>query len=118
MKFGKGMADKAGRAMKNRTPDKMGRAMVKKMAVGGPTGREPLPRDEDFGPRPLPRNLQAARENQGMKRGPRMAAGGMAYSKGGKAKSGSSASKRADGVAHKGKTKGKMVKMMKGGYCG
>ena len=38
--------------------------------------------------------------------------------KGGKVKSGSSASKRADGVAHKGKTKGKMVKMMKGGYCG
>jgi len=38
--------------------------------------------------------------------------------KGGKVKmSGGSASKRADGVAHKGKTKGKMIKMNKGGYC-
>jgi hypothetical protein len=37
--------------------------------------------------------------------------------KGGKVKSGSSASKRADGVASKGKTKGKMVKMAYGGKC-
>ncbi len=38
--------------------------------------------------------------------------------KGGKVKmSGGSASKRADGVAHKGKTKGKMVKMAYGGKC-
>lgn len=65
------MADKAGRAMKNRTADKMGRAMVKKMAGGG-----------------------------------------MAYSSGG-----SVYRKGADGVASKGKTKGKMVKMNKGGYC-
>jgi hypothetical protein len=40
-----------------------------------------------------------------------MMGGGMAYSKGG------SASSRADGVAVKGKTKGKMVKMMRGGMC-
>lgn len=40
-----------------------------------------------------------------------MMGGGMAYSKGG------SASSRADGVAHKGKTKGKMVKMRYGGTC-
>jgi len=66
------MADKGGRAMKNRTADKMGRAMVKKMAGGG-----------------------------------------MAYSGGG-----SVYRKGADGVASKGKTKGKMVKMMRGGYCG
>lgn len=65
------MADKAGRAMKNRTADKMGRAMVKKMAGGG-----------------------------------------MAYSDGG-----SVYRKGADGVASKGKTKGKMVKMMMGGVC-
>jgi hypothetical protein len=65
------MADKAGRAMKNRTADKMGRAMVKKMAGGG-----------------------------------------MAYSGGG-----SVYRKAADGVASKGKTKGKMVKMMMGGVC-
>jgi hypothetical protein len=64
------MADKAGRALKKRSADTMGRAMVKKMAGGG-----------------------------------------MAYSKGG------SASSRADGIAKKGKTKGKIVKMMMGGKC-
>jgi hypothetical protein len=38
--------------------------------------------------------------------------------KGGKVKmSGSSASKRADGIASKGKTKGKMVRMNYGGKC-
>ena len=57
------MADKAGRAMKNRTADKMGRAMVKKMSGGG--------------------SFRSA----------------------------------ADGVASKGKTKGKMVKMAMGGKC-
>jgi hypothetical protein len=68
------MADKGGRAMKNRSADKMGRAMVKNK---------------------------------------KMAGGGMAYSDGG-----SVYRKGADGVASKGKTKGKMVKMMRGGYCG
>jgi len=48
-------------------------------------------------------------EMRGMKKGMNM--GGMAYSKGG------SASSRADGVASKGKTKGKMVKMANGGKC-
>jgi hypothetical protein len=38
--------------------------------------------------------------------------------KGGMAKSGGSYRKAADGIASKGKTKGKMIKMMKGGYCG
>jgi hypothetical protein len=64
------MADKAGRALKKRSADTMGRAMVKKMAGGG-----------------------------------------MSYSGGG------SASSRADGIAMKGKTKGKIVKMMMGGKC-
>ena len=42
----------------------------------------------------------------------------MPMKKGGKVKmSGGSASKRADGIAHKGKTKGKIVKMMMGGKC-
>ena len=58
------MADKAGRAMKKRTPDKMGRAMVKKYNEGGSVFR-----------------------------------------------------KAADGIASKGKTKGKMVKMAYGGKC-
>jgi hypothetical protein len=64
------MADKAGRALKKRSADTMGRAMVKKMAGGG-----------------------------------------MSYSGGG------SASSRSDGIAKKGKTKGKIVKMMMGGKC-
>jgi hypothetical protein len=37
--------------------------------------------------------------------------------KGGMAKSGGSYRKAADGIAHKGKTKGKMVKMAYGGKC-
>jgi hypothetical protein len=60
------MADKAGRAMKNRTADKMGRAMV------------------------------------GMKKGGSV---------------GGSFRRVADGIASKGKTKGKMVKMRYGGEC-
>jgi len=71
MKRGGDMADKAGRAMKKRTPDTMGRAMVKKMAGGG-----------------------------------------MSYSSGG-----SVFRRVADGIASKGKTKGKMVKMRYGGEC-
>jgi hypothetical protein len=42
----------------------------------------------------------------------------MPMKKGGKVKSGGSFRKGADGVAHKGKTKGKMVKMRMGGSCG
>ncbi len=36
----KGMADKAGRAMKRRTPDTMGRAMVKGYKEGGAVYRK------------------------------------------------------------------------------
>jgi hypothetical protein len=43
---------------------------------------------------------------------------GKGMKKGGMAKSGGSFRKAADGIAVKGKTKGKEVKMMKGGYCG
>ena len=42
----------------------------------------------------------------------------MGMKKGGVAKSGGSYRKAADGVATKGKTKGKMVKMRMGGSCG
>ena len=53
-------------------------------------------------------------EMRGMKKG--MMGGGMpGYKHGGMTKSGSSASKRADGIASKGKTKGKMMRM--GGVC-
>jgi hypothetical protein len=137
MKFGKGMADKGGRAMKNRTPDKMGRAMVKKFSMGGAMGkgaREAAQRAaaaRDAGAasaaaaaagrgaqRGMPaNNPRFTVEEIGDFSGPRMRKGGMAYSKGGKAKSGGSYRKAADGVAHKGKTKGKMVKMAYGGKC-
>ena len=68
MKMAKGgdVADKAGRALGRRTPDTMGRAMVKKYAKGGEVG---------------------------------------------------SYRRVADGIATKGKTKGKMVKMAYGGKC-
>jgi len=45
----------------------------------------------------------------------KMNMGGMTYSKGGK--TGGSYRKAADGIASKGKTKGKQVKMMRGGMC-
>jgi hypothetical protein len=127
MKFGKGMADKAGRAMKGRTADKMGRAMVKNMAAGGqvPAKRrmgsgsmqrasEQRFRDKISTPViPDPVKYPEYIEEVGEERisGPRMRKGGMA-------KSGGSYRKAADGVAHKGKTKGKMVKMRMGGSCG
>lgn len=52
--------------------------------------------------------------------GAQSGAGGMGMrrmAKGGMAKSGGSFRKAADGIASKGKTKVKMVKMNKGGYC-
>ena len=45
----------------------------------------------------------------------KMNMGGMSYSKGGK--TGGSYRKAADGVASKGKTKGKQIKMRMGGEC-
>jgi len=116
MKFGKGMADKAGRAMKKRTADKVGRAMVKKMAHGG---QVPARRSEGSGSMqraseqrfrdkistpviPDPVKYPEYIEEVGEERvsGPRMRKGGVARS---------SASKRADGIAQRGKTRGKMV---------
>jgi hypothetical protein len=165
MKFGKGMADKAGRAMKGRTADKMGRAMVKNMAAGGqvPAKRRmgsgsmqpmPKPHEQHFRDQirtpviPDPVKYPEYIEEVGEERisGPRMRKGGMAKSKmadkagramkkrsadtmgramvkkmagGGMAYSGGGSvyRKGADGVASKGKTKGKMVKMMMGGVC-
>ena len=93
------MADKAGRAMKKRTPDTMGRAMVKKMAGGGGVFLPPEVNREPF-----------SRPRSEVRGGVRMAKGGMA-------KSGGSFRHAADGIASKGKTKGKMVKMYGGGKC-
>ena len=101
-KKGGKIADKAGRAMKKRSADTMGRAMVKKMAIGGSAS---APR-EDFGRPMMPSMNKDARREAMEKRGSRFSAGGSVFRK------------AADGVATKGKTKGKMVKMNKGGYCG
>ena len=75
---------------------------VKKMQMGG------MAVDDRMG-RAMP-----MRDDMADRMGRAMAPG---MKKGGKVKSGSSASKRADGVAVKGKTKGKMVKMAYGGKC-
>jgi hypothetical protein len=163
--------------MKNRTADKVGRAMVKNMAAGGQvpakrgmgsgsmqpppnprygkTSQEPY-NEKDLGYSgvskdpviPGPFEYPSYIEEVGEERvsGPRMRKGGMAKSKmadkagramknrtadkmgramvkkmagGGMAYSGGGSvyRKGADGVASKGKTKGKMVKMMMGGVC-
>ena len=52
-------------------------------------------------------------EEREMKGAKKMRMGGMSYSGGGGVYR-----KAADGVAHKGKTKGKMIKMRMGGSCG
>jgi hypothetical protein len=77
---------------------------VKKMAFGGGIGAMSGPGFRVPEGRP---GAQSGAGGMGMRR---MAKGGMA-------KSGGSFRKAADGVASKGKTKVKMVKMNKGGYC-
>ena len=121
-KFGGGMkgamADMAGRAMKNRTDDKMGRAMV------APPNRMNRPAEPGMGykkggeikdskkmakkeiafmkKKGAPKSMiKHEKAEYGMKKG------GMA----------GSYRKAADGIAKKGKTKGKEVKMRSGGYC-
>jgi hypothetical protein len=117
MKFGKGMADKAGRAMKGRTADKMGRAMVKKYSIGGAMAGKSAGAAKKGTQKGMP--MTNPRYGESRKEPYQMPEKEVAVmKKGGMAKSGGSYRKAADGVAHKGKTKGKMVKMMRGGYCG
>ncbi len=121
-KFGGGMkgamADMAGRAMKDRTDDKMGRAMV------APPNRMNRPAEPGMsykkGGDVKESKAMAKKEIAFMKKkgAPKsmikhekaeygMKKGGMA----------GSYRKAADGVASKGKTKGKMIKMAMGGSC-
>lgn len=81
---------------------------VKKMAFGGMSGGFGSSPREAVGTPMRARRVVSDRPMQN--RTTTMAKGGMA-------KSGGSFRKAADGVASKGKTKGKMVKMNKGGYC-
>jgi hypothetical protein len=115
-KFGKGMADKMGRAMKGPTADMAGRAMV------APPNRMNRPAEPGMGykkggeikdskkmakkeiafmkKKGAPKSMiKHEKAEYGMKKG------GMA----------SSYRKGADGITAKGKTKGKMVKMAYGG---
>ena len=136
------MMDRAGRAMgRGVNADRMGRAMADRaggMRMQPPTPvNRPVPDELVYKKggsvkeskammkkevafmkkKGAPKSMIRHEEKEaGMKKGvKKMAGGGMAYSKGGS--TGGSYRKAADGVASKGKTKGKMVKMNKGGYC-
>ena len=108
------MARKAGRAMgASASPDMMGRAMVRPgmgaapgMKKGGET-KEMMKKEVSFmkkkgAPKSM---LRHEMKEAGMKK---MAGGGS---------TGGSFRRAADGIASKGKTKGKMVKMAYGGKC-
>ena len=101
-------ARKAGRAMgASASPDMMGRAMVRPgMKKGGET-KEMMKKEVSFmkkkgAPKSM---LRHEMKEAGMKK---MAGGGS---------TGGSYRRAADGIASKGKTKGKMVKMAYGGKC-
>ena len=87
-----------------------------------PTGRSSAPVKMSPAPAPAPRGgvnkpMPTGRSGAPVKMSPAPVPprGGVSRTLG--MRSGGSASSRADGVAHKGKTKGKMIKMNKGGYC-
>jgi hypothetical protein len=126
-KFGRDMSDMAGRAMKNPSKDMMGRAMAR--AGQSPVGVAPPVRAN----RPVEPEM-SYKKGGNVKDSKKMAKKEIAFmqKKGapksmikhekaeyGMKKGGMAGSyrKAADGVASKGKTKGKMVKMNKGGYC-
>jgi hypothetical protein len=99
---------KAGRAMKSATPDMMGRAMARPpgMKKGGDT-KEMMKKEVAFMKKKgAPKSMIRHEEKEyGMKKGvKKMSAGGSFRSV-------------ADGIASKGKTKGKMVRMNYGGKC-
>ena len=138
------MMDRAGRAMgRGMNADRMGRAMADRMG-GGMRMQPPTPVNRPvpdelvykkggsvkeskammkkevafMKKKGAPKSMIRHEEKEaGMKKGvKKMYGGGMAYSKGGS--TGGSYRKAADGIASKGKTKGKMVKMRMGGSCG
>ena len=77
-------------------------AFAKKVGIPQSVGREFIGKGEDM--KDMPMMMKAAKgKKPPMKK---MASGGLA-----------AGHKAADGIAHKGKTKGKMVKMAYGGKC-
>ena len=110
------MKDRMGRAMPMRgdMADRAGRAMMATSGMkkgGRAESKEMMKKEVAFmkkkgAPKSMIRHEEA---EYGMKKGTKkMAGGGMT----------GSYRKTADGIAHKGKTKGKMVKMRMGGSCG
>ena len=97
--------------MSRKPPAPAPRGGVKKpMPISAPTPRGGINKPMPVGgvKKPMPISAPAPRPNVSRP---------MGMKKGGAAKSGGSYRKAADGVAHKGKTKGKMVKMRYGGEC-
>ena len=96
---------------------------VKKMAFGGMSGGSGAPVSGPSGPPTMATGTSGgssrlAQLGAGMQQRARPVQGRTTtMAKGGMAKSGGSFRKAADGVASKGKTKGKMVKMAYGGKC-
>jgi len=109
------------KADKGKTFKRGGEMMKKKMAMGGETmGPKNMSKDVEKGSNKLTKHGESAVQKKGHTRGmePKMAGndiGTGAMKKGGKVKKYAaggmigSASKRADGIAMKGKTKGKMI---------
>ena len=99
------MARKAGRAMgASATPDMMGRAMVPGMKKGGKAESKEMAKKEIafMKKKGAPKSMiKHEKAEYGMKKGGSVG----------------SFRRAADGVASKGKTKGKMVKMAYGGKC-
>lgn len=77
----------------------------KKFNKGGAMKHSDIAKDK-----PMMKKVAKAEVKMHEKKMHKMAKGGMAYSKGGQLS-------KADGCAKKGKSKGTMVKMNKGGYC-
>jgi hypothetical protein len=97
---------KAGRAMNKPTPDMVGRAMVPGMKKGGDTKAMMKKEVAFMKKKGAPKSMIRHEEKEyGMKKGVKKMSGGGSFRS------------AADGVAHKGKTKGKMVRMNYGGKC-
>jgi hypothetical protein len=109
--YGKPMRRMAGRAMSRPSADMMGRAMVRPpgMKKGGET-KEMMKKEVSFMKKKgAPKSMIKHEEAEyGMKKGVKKMAGGGSTS---------SFRRQADGIASKGKTKGKIVRMNYGGKC-
>lgn len=89
-------------------------SFAKKLGIPQSVAREFVQADKGRNPKGTDMKSKPMMMDKMMKKAPKkMMGGGMTYAKGGLA----AGHKSADGVAKKGKTKGMMVKMRKGGSC-